>query len=183
MGECRLRGQPHPRQAVALAGKVRHTQVPPVTAGHRHGADAQGGADPIAESFQGGDGFHVAGGRGDGSRQLQQPDWARVLRRSKLQRIRFHDLRHTYASLLIAQGRRTRSTSRRSSATPRSRRPWTATVTSCPRCTRRRRGSSTSSCSGIGGRSRTPPKTTKVPRCAGVKMGTKREKGLAATDR
>jgi len=27
-----------------------------------------------------------------------------VLRRSKLQRIRFHDLRHTYASLLIAQG-------------------------------------------------------------------------------
>src|SRR5262245_49322243 len=31
-------------------------------------------------------------------------DWARVLRRSKLQRIRFHDLRHTYASLLIAQG-------------------------------------------------------------------------------
>jgi integrase len=31
-------------------------------------------------------------------------DWAHVLRRSKLQRIRFHDLRHTYASLLIAQG-------------------------------------------------------------------------------
>jgi integrase len=31
-------------------------------------------------------------------------DWARTLRRSKLQRIRFHDLRHTYASLLIAQG-------------------------------------------------------------------------------
>jgi integrase len=31
-------------------------------------------------------------------------DWARALRRSKLQRIRFHDLRHTYASLLIAQG-------------------------------------------------------------------------------
>jgi len=31
-------------------------------------------------------------------------DWTRVLRRSKLQRIRFHDLRHTYASLLIAQG-------------------------------------------------------------------------------
>ena len=31
-------------------------------------------------------------------------DWARVLRRSQLQRIRFHDLRHTYASMLIAQG-------------------------------------------------------------------------------
>ncbi len=31
-------------------------------------------------------------------------DWARALRRSGLRRIRFHDLRHTYASLLIAQG-------------------------------------------------------------------------------
>ncbi|OGK77199.1 MAG: hypothetical protein A2X52_02795 [Candidatus Rokubacteria bacterium GWC2_70_16] len=31
-------------------------------------------------------------------------DWARVLRRSTLRRIRFHDLRHTYASLLTAQG-------------------------------------------------------------------------------
>jgi len=31
-------------------------------------------------------------------------DWARALRRSQLRRIRFHDLRHTYASLLIAQG-------------------------------------------------------------------------------
>ena len=31
-------------------------------------------------------------------------DWGRTLRRSKLQRIRFHDLRHTYTSLLIAQG-------------------------------------------------------------------------------
>jgi integrase len=30
--------------------------------------------------------------------------WARVLRRAELRRIRFHDLRHTYASLLIAQG-------------------------------------------------------------------------------
>jgi integrase len=31
-------------------------------------------------------------------------DWARALRRAELRRIRFHDLRHTYASLLIAQG-------------------------------------------------------------------------------
>jgi len=31
-------------------------------------------------------------------------DWVRALRRSQLRRIRFHDLRHTYASLLIAQG-------------------------------------------------------------------------------
>jgi integrase len=30
--------------------------------------------------------------------------WARVLRRAELRRIRFHDLRHTYTSLLIAQG-------------------------------------------------------------------------------
>src|SRR2546425_11509427 len=32
-----------------------------------------------------------------------QRDWTRVLRRAALRRIRFHDLRHTYASLLIAQ--------------------------------------------------------------------------------
>ena len=31
-------------------------------------------------------------------------DFARVLRRSGVRRIRFPDLRHTYASLLIAQG-------------------------------------------------------------------------------
>jgi hypothetical protein len=31
-------------------------------------------------------------------------DWARALRRAELRRVRFHDLRHTYASLLIAQG-------------------------------------------------------------------------------
>lgn len=31
-------------------------------------------------------------------------DWMRVLRRAELHRVRFHDLRHTYASLLIAQG-------------------------------------------------------------------------------
>src|SRR5438876_2646903 len=47
-----------------------------------------------------------------------QQDWTRALRRAELRRIRFHDLRHTYASLLIAQGR-TRSTSRCNSATPR----------------------------------------------------------------
>src|SRR5947209_1511336 len=33
-----------------------------------------------------------------------QQDWTRALRRAELRRIRFHDLRHTYASLLIAQG-------------------------------------------------------------------------------
>ena len=33
-----------------------------------------------------------------------QQDWTRALRRAGLRRIRFHDLRHTYASLLIAQG-------------------------------------------------------------------------------
>src|SRR5262252_7816228 len=31
-------------------------------------------------------------------------EWVWVLRRSRLERIRFLDLRHTYASLLIAQG-------------------------------------------------------------------------------
>lgn len=45
-------------------------------------------------------------------------EWARALRCAHLRRIRFHDLRHTYASPLIAQGR-TRSTSRRSSVTRR----------------------------------------------------------------
>jgi integrase len=43
------------------------------------------------------------GGRIDPDNFINR-DWARTLRRSRLRRIRFHDLRHTYASLLIAQG-------------------------------------------------------------------------------
>ena len=45
----------------------------------------------------------VSGGPIDADNFMHR-DWARVLRRSGLKSIRFHDLRPTYASLLIAQG-------------------------------------------------------------------------------
>src|SRR5436190_1800731 len=45
-----------------------------------------------------------AGAAGTDPDNFSSRDWLRTLHRSKLQRIRFHDLRHTYASLLIAQG-------------------------------------------------------------------------------
>jgi integrase len=53
-------------------------------------------------------------------------EWARALRRANLRRIRFHDLRHTYASLVIAQGAHPKYI-QASSAMPRSRRRSTAT--------------------------------------------------------
>jgi len=96
--------------------------------------------------FQGGLVFCSPDGEPINPDTFAQRDWARALRRAELRRIRFHDLRHTYASLLIAQGR-TRSTSRPSSATHRSRRRSTVMDISCPTLTRRKRRSSTGWCS------------------------------------
>jgi integrase len=99
-----LEGGPPPRAAGALAGEVRDAQVAPVPARDRPGPDPPGGPGATAEPLSGRVGLR--GGR----RQPMDPDnfihreWARVLRRAQLGRIRFHDLRHTYASLLIAQG-------------------------------------------------------------------------------
>jgi integrase len=54
--------------------------------------------------FQGGLVFCSADGKPIDPDNFTHRVWPRVLRRAELRRIRFHDLRHTYASLLIAQG-------------------------------------------------------------------------------
>jgi integrase len=58
----------------------------------------------LSSRFQGGLVFCNADGSPIDPDNFAHRDWARVLRRAELRRIRFHDLRHTYASLLIAQG-------------------------------------------------------------------------------
>jgi len=58
----------------------------------------------IPSRFQGGLVFCSPNGEPINPDTFAQRDWARALRRAELRRIRFHDLRHTYASLLIAQG-------------------------------------------------------------------------------
>jgi len=58
----------------------------------------------LPSRFQGGLVFCGTDGEPINPDNFAHRDWARVLRRAELRRIRFHDLRHTYASLLIAQG-------------------------------------------------------------------------------
>ena len=58
----------------------------------------------LPSRFQGGLVFCSPDGEPINPDTFAQRDWARALRRAELRRIRFHDLRHTYASLLIAQG-------------------------------------------------------------------------------
>ena len=58
----------------------------------------------LPSRFQGGLVFCRTDGEPINPDIFAQRDWARALRRAELRRIRFHDLRHTYASLLIAQG-------------------------------------------------------------------------------
>jgi integrase len=58
----------------------------------------------LPSRFQGGLVFCRKDGKPIDPDNFAHRDWARVLRRAELRRIRFHDLRHTYASLLIAQG-------------------------------------------------------------------------------
>jgi integrase len=58
----------------------------------------------LASRFQGGLVFCSPDGKPIDPDNFAHRDWARVLRKAGLRRIRFHDLRHTYTSLLIAQG-------------------------------------------------------------------------------
>jgi len=58
----------------------------------------------LSSRFQGGLVFCSTDGQPIDPDNFAHRDWVRVLRRAELRRIRFHDLRHTYASLLIAQG-------------------------------------------------------------------------------
>ena len=58
----------------------------------------------LPSRFQGDSVFTTNDGHAIDPDNCSKRDWARALRRSKLRRIRFHDLRHTYANPLIAQG-------------------------------------------------------------------------------
>jgi integrase len=58
----------------------------------------------LPSRFQGGLVFCRTGGKPIEPDNFIKRQWARALRRAHLRRIHFHDLRHTYASLLIAQG-------------------------------------------------------------------------------
>jgi integrase len=58
----------------------------------------------LPSRFQGGLVFCSADGSPIDPDNFAHRDWARALRRAELRRIRFHDLRHTYTSLLIAEG-------------------------------------------------------------------------------
>ena len=58
----------------------------------------------LSSRFQGGLVFCSSNGKAIDPDNFARRVWARALRRAELRRIRFHDLRHTYASLLIAQG-------------------------------------------------------------------------------
>jgi integrase len=59
--------------------------------------------------------------------------FARVVLRSGVRRIRFHDIRHTHASLLVQDGVPIKVIAERL-ATPTRRSPWPPTSTSCPAC-------------------------------------------------
>jgi integrase len=80
----------------------------------------------VASRFQGGLVFCGADGKPIDPDNFIHREWVRVLRRAELRRIRFHDLRHTQVSSSLRE--RTRSTSRRNSATPPSRQRSTATA-------------------------------------------------------
>ncbi|HEY3066159.1 MAG TPA: site-specific integrase [Methylomirabilota bacterium] len=58
----------------------------------------------LPSRFQGGLVFCSTDGKPINPDNFAHRDWTRVLRRAELRRIRFHDLRHTHAGLLIAQG-------------------------------------------------------------------------------
>ena len=58
----------------------------------------------LPSRFQGGLVFCRPDGKPIDPDNFTHREWARVLRRAELRRMRLHDLRHTYASLLIAQG-------------------------------------------------------------------------------
>ncbi len=80
-----------------MARKVRHAEIAALAPHDRPGADVASGADQALV-------FCSADGKAVDPDNFIHRDWVRVLRRAGLRRIRFHDLRHTYASLLIAQG-------------------------------------------------------------------------------
>jgi integrase len=104
VGGRRSRGQSHPGAARALAREVRH----PKSRRSRRAIDLaptlKAALARLPSRFKGELVFTSPTGEAIDPDNFSHRDWVRALRRSQLRRIRFHDLRHTYASLLIAQG-------------------------------------------------------------------------------
>ena len=166
------------RPPSALAGEVRHTEVPALASDDRPSADAASGVGQALEPLPGRARLLQPRWRADQSRHLRSaglaPPGAPAVTASSdpVSRPAPH-----YASLLIAQGL-TRSTSRRSSVTPRFRPRSTVTDTRCPTLTRLKHGSSTGWCSvrpAAAAQFARP-----LTRCSGCKMVAETRKGSAA---
>ena len=159
----------------SVARKVRHAEIAALAPHDRPGADVASGADHALKPFSRRSRLLQRRRQGGRSGYFIHRDWVRVLRRAGLRRIRFHDLRHTYASLLIAQGAHPKYIQTQLGHA--SRRRSTATGISCLMRMRRKRENSIAWCLARGGRAASMAPLT---RCSGSKTVAETTKGSAA---